>query len=257
MNALKFAEIPWDGLLLASVFVLITLLYSLCLDLRKTREIVIGSIRCFLQLLAVGYILKILFDASPYWSLAAVLVMLSVATLTAYGRLKEEKLMLKPIIFISITLGSIPALIFSLSAIICVPILQQQYIVPIGSMVIGNAMNVTAIALDRLLNDIRQQKLKIEAALALGATAHRATQSLMAAAIRTSIIPILNSLFAVGLVHLPGMMTGQILGGISPLQAIKYQVLIMYMLLCANTSAAVIATTLLRRRLLKDHRLTI
>lgn len=258
MEKLKFVDIPWDGLAFASLFVLVTLLYSILLDLRKTKELIVGSIRCFVQLLTVGYILKTLFGASQFWSLAAVGVMLSVATLTAFGRLKEKQdVPLRSIILISITVGAVPAVVFALAAVVRAPILKQQYIVPIGSMVIGNAMNVTAIALDRFLNDIRQQRLRVEAALALGATARQATRPLIAAAIKAAIIPSINYLFAVGLVHLPGMMTGQMLGGVSPLQAVKYQVLIMYMLLCANTTAAVVATLLARRRLLKHHRLAL
>ena len=258
MEGLRFVDIPWDGLALASLFVLLTLLYSILLDLRKTKELIVGSLRCFVQLLAVGYILKILFGASQFWSLAAVGVMLSVATLTALGRLKKERSVpLKTIVFVSITVGAVPAVVFALAAVVRVPILKQQYIVPIGSMVIGNAMNATAVALDRFLSDIRQQRLRVEAALALGATAHQATRPLIAAAIKAAIIPSVNYLFAVGLVHLPGMMTGQMLGGVSPLEAVKYQVLIMYMLLCANASAAVVATLLTRRRLLRHHRLAV
>ena len=128
------------------------------------------------------------------------------------------------------------------------PWYTPQYFIPLGGMVIGNSMNAIAIALERLLSEIRKRRGEVELFLCLGATYAESTESIVRTSIKAGMIPSINSMMAVGVVFIPGMMTGQILAGVDPMISIKYQIVVMLMLV-GSTSLGSILTVFIMRKL--------
>jgi putative ABC transport system permease protein len=127
------------------------------------------------------------------------------------------------------------------------PWYKPQYFIPIGGMIIGNSMTAIAISLDRLFSDIKNQRDQIELFLSLGATYQEATVKIFRDAIQAGMIPSINAMMTVGLVKLPGMMTGQILGGVNPLVAVKYQIIVMLTLVASTVIGNVIVVYIVRK----------
>ena len=114
-------------------------------------------------------------------------------------------------------------------------------------MIIGNSMNAIAIALERLLGDLRERRAEVEMKLCLGADYKEASQDIVRNAMRSGMIPSINSLMGVGIVFIPGMMTGQILAGADPLIAIRYQIVVMVMLVGATAVGSLLVVLLVRK----------
>ncbi|HKJ22747.1 MAG TPA: ABC transporter permease, partial [Gammaproteobacteria bacterium] len=136
------------------------------------------------------------------------------------------------------------------------PWYKPQYAIPLLGMLFGNSMNGVALSLDRLTQTAWQQQAVIEARLILGQPWHEAIADIRRDSLRSGMIPILNAMAAAGLVSLPGMMTGQILAGAPPLEAVNYQILIMFLIAAGTGFGTVAAVSLGARRLFdKRHRL--
>jgi putative ABC transport system permease protein len=125
---------------------------------------------------------------------------------------------------------------------------KPQYFIPLGGMVIGNSMNAIAIALERLLGELRKRRHEVEARLCLGADYKEASKDMLSIAMRAGMIPSINSMMAVGIVFIPGMMTGQILAGADPLQAVRYQIVVMVMLVGSTAIGSLLVVYLVRKR---------
>jgi putative ABC transport system permease protein len=125
---------------------------------------------------------------------------------------------------------------------------QPQYFLPLGGMIIGNSMTALALALERLFADLRGRRELVEMQLSLGATYREASQDLVRQAIKAGMVPSINSLMGVGIVFIPGMMTGQIVAGADPLAAIRYQIVVMLMLVASTTLSTLLVVHLVRRR---------
>jgi putative ABC transport system permease protein len=124
---------------------------------------------------------------------------------------------------------------------------DPQYTVPLAGMILGNSMTAGTLAVERLSSEIRARRLEIEAALSLGATSRQAGDRAIRAAVNAALLPTINVMMVVGIVQLPGMMTGQILAGNSPLQAVNYQILVTYMIAAAAAITGVSAALLAHR----------
>ncbi len=251
-------EIDWTGLALAGGCVAATLVIALIERLRMGREVAIGGIRAFAQLMLAGYAVGWLLGRDYWWAnLLAVAVMILVATLVVLGRLRRGAFPgMASAVLLSVCAGALPVLAYAMIAVVRPrPLHAARYLIPIGSMVISRAMNSTVLVMDRLVSDLRRQRGRVEAALALGASARRAAEPFVRAAYRAGMLPTINTLYAVGLVHLPGMMTGQIIGGVEAWQAAKYQIVIMYLLLASAVLCAFAATRAVVASLLAGHRL--
>lgn len=206
--------------------------------------------RTVVQLLGVGYVLAIIFALkNPLAVLAVLLVMLTIATITARNRIGKKIPRLLPVVFGSIFFSTALTLIYTNFLIIQPEVwYSPQYLIPLGGIVLGNAMNGAAIAGERLVSTINSSRLEIETYLSLGATPQEAVTSYRKDAIRAGLIPTLNQMMVVGVVTLPGMITGQLLSGIEPLDAASYQILIMFMLAFANLVTTVLVTEGLSRK---------
>lgn len=240
---------PWR-LALALVFSLVAGGCSVALKLGLGRDILIGTVRTFAQLFLMGWVLGFVFAAnSPWLVMGLFFIMAGAAAHTARGRVKE-----KAVAFAWPMYGSMAAVYLLVTVTVTGAIVaadpwwKPQYFLPIGGMVLGNSMNSVAVALDRLFSDLRARAAMVEMKLCLGADVSEASADVLRDAVRAGMIPAVNSMMAVGLVSIPGMMTGQILGGSDPSQAIRYQIVIMLMIVGATALGSSILTLIIRRR---------
>jgi putative ABC transport system permease protein len=205
--------------------------------------------RTVVQLLAVGYGLAVVFAwRQPLAVLVVVLVMLSVAALVARNRITQRLKGLLPLVWLSL-LGSTALTMVYTSGVVVrpEPWYEPRYVIPLTGIVLGNAMNTAAIAGDRLFSSLQQHRVEVETHLSLGATPAQAIAQYRREAVKAGLIPTLNAMMVVGIVTLPGIITGQLLGGAEPLNAALYQMLIMFMLAFSTLLTALWVTSGLRR----------
>jgi putative ABC transport system permease protein len=216
-------------------------------------DLAVATVRSFVQLLAVGYALDFVFRGHGGFTVVVLAVMVATATLTSGGRAAGVPTA-RPIAAASITVAT-AATLGVLLALGIVP-LASRVVVPLGSMIISSAMNTTSLVMSRLRHDLAFNRREVEARLALGQPARQAARPWQRVALRTGMLPTVDQTKVVGLVALPGAMTGMILAGASPLAAIRLQLLVMYMLLGGNAFAALVSGELTLRRLFTpDHQL--
>ncbi len=234
-------DISWLDLTLAGGLILIAMGISRWQGLDLARDFVIGAIRTVVQLVLVGYVLVYIFALDRwYLVMAALLVMLVVATWTAVGRQERPTRNLLGITGAAMLLGSGLTLLYVGAAVVQMePWYNPRYLIPLFGMIVGNAMNAAALAAERLSGEMEMRRAEIEAYLALGAAPEHASREPVRRALLASLIPTVNGLLVVGIVSLPGMMTGQIIAGSSPLVAVRYQIVVMFML---ASSVAITAT---------------
>jgi len=239
--------IGWAHLALALLLVGAAIALSAWQRLGLSRSLVIGATRAVIQLTSVGYVLLWLFSASRwYFVVGAMLVMTLAATFAAIGRQSagvRGRWRLRWIFFLAILLGAGFTLTYVVAVVIdLTPWYDPRYLIPLFGMIVGNAMNGAAQAAERLQSEMSAGRAEIEAYLALGATPEQASATPARRAMVAAMIPAINSLAVVGLVSLPGMMTGQILAGSSPTLAVHYQLVVVFMLTAATalTAAAVV-----------------
>lgn len=209
-----------------------------------------ATLRTVVQLLGVGYILAIIFELKNAIAVLGVLmVMLTIATITARNRIGKKIPQLLFVVFGSIFFSTALTLSYT-NLLIIQPETwyEPQYLIPLAGIVLGNSMNGAAIAGERLVSSISSSRLEIETHLSLGATPQQAVTAYRNDAVRAGLIPTLNQMMVVGVVTLPGMITGQLLSGVKPLEAASYQILIMLMLAFTNLITTVLVTQGLTRQ---------
>jgi putative ABC transport system permease protein len=216
------------------------------------KDMALGSVRAFVQLIAVGYALHFIFDLrSPWLILLAIGVMVTVGAHAASGRMNKLSGAFS-VALASIVVGSL----LTLGVMLTLRLIrfEARYVIPLAGMIIGNSMNASAIAIDRLTSDMRSNRLAIETALALGKSWRVAAMSYQKAAARAGMISILNFMKTVGIVALPGAMTGMILAGADPLEAVYLQLIVAYMLLSSNVITSVVVVELsIRKFFTSEH----
>lgn len=251
---MTYLDIPPERLLIVLAVLLVTALFvSRRAGLGLEKDLVIGAVRGALQLFAVGYVLVLVFaNERPEWVLLLVGVMLGVAAWTSAQRVESgpRRSVLLPRTLLAVAAGSAVALlpVFTL-VIVPDPWFDARHVIPISGMIVANAMNVVALVNERIFASARNDRAEIEQWLALGATPRQALARQTREALRGSLIPTINGLLTVGLVSLPGMMTGQIVSGTAPDHAVRYQVVIMYQLVIVAAVSGGTAAALARRML--------
>ncbi|MBG9454433.1 membrane protein [Lysinibacillus sphaericus] len=227
----------YTSLSLTLIFVLIPLLLSKTLKLGLEKDTLIATIRSIIQLLAVGYILKFVFDAQSYmYIFLMIALMILAATLNARKKGKGIKGITWKIAVTLITVECVTQGV--LLGFNIVPS-TAQYIIPISGMMIGNSMVLSVLFLNRFTSEIASHQNEIELILSLGGTPKQAIHRQLMHAIKASMIPTIESQKTIGLVQLPGMMSGQIIGGADPIQAVQFQLLIIFALLTAATLSSI------------------
>ena len=224
-------DLSWWQLALALLLVVVVAVISLRQRLGLERDLVVGTVRTIVQLYLVGLILAAVFNAARwYWVLLILVVMAAVATHAAVARLAKPIPGVYWIAAAALTISTAATLAYVIGVVVRpAPWWEPQYVIPIAGMILGNSMTSAALAGDRLQADLFTRRDEIEARLALGFSGREAVQPLVRAALRAAMIPTVNGMMTVGVVQLPGMMTGQILAGASPLTAIRYQMVVVFM----------------------------
>lgn len=199
-------------------------------------NLAIATGRTIVQLLVVGYVLAAVFAIREPWLVLMVLgVMLAISTLAASNRISRKIPHLLPLVGGSILVSILLTLVY-INLLVIRPQVwyEPQYVIPLAGVVLGNAMNGAALAGERLVSTLNSSQLEIETQLSLGATPRQAVAQYRKDAINAGLIPTINTMMVVGIVTLPGIMTGQLLSGVNPLLAAAYQMLIMFMLAFAT-----------------------
>ena len=220
------------------------------------KDMLTAVIRAFVQLIAIGYVLKFIFAAQgPYWILLIVAVMVVIAGYTAGRRGRG----VPRSHWVATTAISCSAF-FTIGTLLLLKVFpyQPRYIIPIAGMIVGNAMVVCGLVMSRLRDDLKLQKAQIEAALALGATQRQAVRGQLKRAMAAGMTPIVDNTKTVGLISLPGAMTGMILAGAPALEAVQVQIIVMYMLIgAAAVSGLTTAFLAYRQFFTRAHQLVL
>lgn len=230
------------------LFIAVTMVISLRKKLKLEKDILVGTIRAAIQLLAIGYVLSYIFAQHKLWMLVAIIaLMIVVAALNAAKRGKVYKHAVWKIM-LCIMVVELFVMLLLLGLHIIEP--TAQYIIPLSGMTIGNAMVVASLFLTQLQREGEALKQELEMLLALGANRKQSLHKMMQHAVRYSMIPTIDTLKTVGLVQLPGMMTGMIIAGASPVEAVKYQLLILFTHAGAAACTAIFMSVLFERDML-------
>ena len=244
-------------LFLAALLVVALSGLSVRLKLGLGLQLIVAALRTTGQLLIVGLILTSVFsEAKLSWVILITLVMLGVASWEILAR-QQRKLrgwlgfsVSALSLFVSSFFITIVALVFIIKVD---PWYTPQYAIPLLGMLLGNTMNGIALGMDRLVQTAWQQRFIIEQRLMLGESDVDAIRDIRRDSMRAGMIPIINAMAAAGIVSLPGMMTGQILAGSEPVEAVKYQILIMFLITAGTGFGVISALHLLSHRLFDDR----
>jgi len=244
-------------LALAALLVVALALTSLRVYPGMASQLLIAGLRTLIQLTLIGLVLKSLFEsASLLWVALLSLVMLAVAGREVMARQHRRFAGVwgYGLGVVSMFISSFTIALFALLVVVGnEPWYQPQYAIPLLGMLLGNTMNGIALALDRLTQSAWDQRDVIEARLILGYSSLEAVSDIRQQVFRSGLIPIINAMAAAGIVSLPGMMTGQILAGAEPVEAVKYQIMIMFLITGGAGFGTLAAVHLGVRRLFDDR----
>jgi len=206
------------------------------------RDIAVAVVRSFLQLTAVGYVIQAIFDTDSLWLVVALLAgMVGFGAWTARGRAKAVPGATAPIVLaLSVAAAVTLGLVIALGVFAAEP----RYLVPVGGMVIGNSMTAVAVTLNRLADEMHDGRRQIEAMLALGATSQQAARATVARSLRSGMIPLVDSTKTTGIVFFPGTMVGMLVAGAEPVDAVRLQMVLLWVLLGAVALAGLLAVSL-------------
>ncbi|MBT4993422.1 MAG: iron export ABC transporter permease subunit FetB [Candidatus Marinimicrobia bacterium] len=245
-----FYVLSWSDLLVSLFFIAFSLFLIKKWKLGLENTLLIGSLRTFVQLTLMGYVLTWFFD-QQHWAfmLMLLLIMILIASYEGTRRQKNSIPHFFPAMLVALLSSAIIILGTILLFILDVKPWYSPYAaIPIGGMIIGNGLNSTALTANRFVGELKHREKEIETLLALGATPKLAVFDAMKASIHAALIPNINAMMTVGLVQLPGVMTGQILAGIDPIIAVRYQIMIMYMWFTTATMANMIMLAIVYRQ---------
>lgn len=220
------------------IFVLTPIVLSKTLKLELEKDVVIATIRSIIQLFIVGYILTFVF-ASDHPIFIMLMIALMIGAATQNARKKGAQIqgitwkLIVTFLFVEIFTQAI------LLGFQIVPT-EPQYIIPLTGMVVGNSMVLSILFLNRFIAEVNARRDETELILSLGGTPKQAIHTSLISSIKASMIPTIESQKTIGLVQLPGMMSGQIIAGADPLQAVQFQLLVLFLLLCTAALTSII-----------------
>ena len=254
MNVISLT--PFD-LSMAAILILLLAASSLILKLDLATQIIVAAIRTVIQLLLIGLVLKVLFaqvDLLYVATLSILMLLIAGREVMARQKRRFSGLWAYGLGTLSMFVSSFSLTIYALIVVVGTePWYTPQYAIPLLGMMLGNTMTGVSLALDKLTTSAWQQRSIIEARLILGQDWRTAIGDITRDSVRIGLMPMINAMAAAGLVSLPGMMTGQILSGTEPVEAVKYQILIMFLITAGTGFAAMLATWIGARRLFDDR----
>ena len=246
----------WD-VAIAALLIVVNGAVSVALKLDLERKLAWAAVRTVVQLLAIGYVLGWVFQFDRWFVVLPLMVLMTLiagfagaqrGALTYAGQRRDS--------VVSIWVSSCLVAAVGLFVVIRIhPWYEPQYAIPILGMILGNTLTGVSLSIERMTEELTARRDRVDMALALGAARWEAAQGPARQAVRAGMIPTLNQMAVVGVVSLPGMMTGQVLAGQSPLQAVRYQIVIMFLIAASSALGTVGAVLLTYRRLFSaDHR---
>lgn len=249
----------WD-LVFAAALLFINGILSLIFSLKIERTLLFAATRMCVQLMAIGFVLKFLFaQTSPLWTIGLGLIMILFAGREVVARQTNPLKGLWSYGIGTMTLIFVGTLatVFGVGVLIGPdPWYEARYVVPILGMMLGNTLTGVSLGLETLTTTAKRERASIEARIALGSVRREAFGPVARQALKTGMMPIINAMSATGIISLPGMMTGQILAGVDPVEATKYQLLIMFLIGGATALGVLIAVMIGAWRLTDErHRL--
>ena len=246
----------WD-VAIAALLIAVNGAVSVALKLDLERKLAWAAVRTVVQLLAIGYVLGWVFQFDRWFVVLPLMVAMTlIAGFAGAQRGARTYAGQRIDSVVSIWLSSWLVAAVCLFVVIRIrPWYEPQYAIPILGMILGNTLTGVSLGIERMTEELTARRDHVDMALALGATRWEAAQAPARQAVRAGMIPTLNQMAVVGIVSLPGMMTGQVLAGQSPLQAVRYQIVIMFLIAASSALGTVLAVLLTYRRLFSaDHR---
>lgn len=231
--------------LLSYLLVFVAITYSYYKHLGIEKQIIINSLRTLIQLFLLGLFLSYIFtlDGLGYYILLFGFMIL----FAAYTAYKRVGYFLQGII----SMGSSSFIVLLTLILLGIVSLRPNELIPIGGMIIGSSLNIYTLFVERYKREIQTSQNLIEQYLALGVSEHEAMREIDKISLKAALIPIMNTMQTVGIIHIPGIMAGMIIAGADPMSAVLYQVVIIYMMLSVALFTAILATLLLRKELLR------
>lgn len=231
--------ITTSSLIIASSLVVISLIFSYFQKIKLEKDTIIAVVRAVIQLLAVGYILEYIFGLENPWFVSLVVVaMILSASFNAAKRGKEIRNS-RLVSFIAITVGTFVTLIVLVLSGALEYVAYQ--IIPVSGMIISNSMIALGLSYKHMVYDFKNKKHEVETKLSIGADIYQSSEGIIRESIRTGMLPTIDSAKTLGIVALPGMMTGLILAGTSPIYAIRYQIMVTFMLMSTTAISTFVA----------------
>jgi putative ABC transport system permease protein len=251
-----YLELSYLQVALAALLIVINGALSVLLKLDLERRLLLAAVCTVVQLLLVGLLLDWVFRLDRWYVVVALMSLMTlIAGVAAIQRtqVRYPGIWLRSVAATWVSSWLIAAL--ALGVIVRVrPWYTPQYAIPLLGMILGNMLNGVSLGLDRLGSELSGNRDQVETLLALGATRWEAARGPIRQAVRTGLIPTINAMMVVGVVSLPGMMTGQLLAGTSPVEAVKYQIVIMFLIASGTALGTVLVVLLSYRRLFnEDH----
>jgi putative ABC transport system permease protein len=236
---------------------IVTLFLRLKLDL--TRDLIMGLGRMTVQLVAASLVLKYLFQLNNVFIILGLFVAMSgFAANIIIKRSKTSHFDIFPkLMLVVITVGLVITLVFMVLIARMEPWYEARYFIPLAGMILGNSMNGCALALDRFFNEIQQDRKGAETLLALGATPFEVSIRYIRRAIRNAALPFITNMSGMGIVFIPGLMTGQLLSGTPPLIAVKYQIAIMICIACSVVFTSLLTLLLSYPKLFNSQKMLV
>ncbi|MGB2047359.1 MAG: ABC transporter permease [Psychrobacter celer] len=242
--------LTYGDIALASSLILIVLMVSWRLRLHLTKTLFMAALRTVVQLSFIGLILAWVFAREQWYEVLSILtIMTLIAGSAAKNRVKRRY---KGLFIDTLLAVSVSAVLVTAIAILVIlevqPWYTPQFVIPILGLILGNSLTAISLTSNQLINAFYEQQARIEMMLSLSATPFEAVHEQIRTAIINGMTPTLNSMLVVGVVSLPGMMTGQILAGADPTQAIRYQIVTMFLICVSSTLGCTISALLTYRR---------
>jgi putative ABC transport system permease protein len=240
---------------LAALLIVINGVISLLLRLGLGRQLLLASSRMVVQLLLVGQVLQWVFKVEHWGLVLGVMTIMTVVAGVAAVQRTEHRyagIWLDSILTVWVS-SWLMAAIAQLAIVQVDPWYKPQYAIPLLGMILGNTLNGISLGVERLGEELAAHRDQVETLLALGATRWEAARQPIRRAVRTGMTPTLNGMMVAGIVTLPGMMTGQLLAGVPPVEAVKYQIVILFLLASAAALGTVGAVLMGFRHLFNAH----
>jgi len=243
-----------EGLLrlaLTAVLLVIVVVLSYLKRVGLEKEVLVAAARGFVQLMLLAVVFAYIFD-SPDWLLLIWALFIGMALIAGHTSARRAQFIPRAfrITTPSIVVGSAVALV--VMALTGIMPFGPQFVIPLSGMAFGNSMKVCSLTLDRMAGELKSNRAKVEAALALGATSNQAMEPYTRVSIRAALMANIDSMKTLGIIFIPGAMAGLLMAGTPPLVAAEYQIVVYFMILSAGIITALLVSTLARRHLFTE-----